>query len=191
MATMSSDPISEHLQQFEPTQREALERTRAEIRRLLPGADEVIAYGMPSFKAAGKQIIGYQGFRGHNSLFPFSGGVVPLLLAEDPALEATKGAIRFPADKPASKALVRRMIRLRIDEVNTDFAAKQGAAQELFDNGFVKFVGKTRDGQLHGKWRWYRRDGSLMRTGSFDSGRRVGEWTTYDRSGVPVKTTRY
>ena len=30
-----------------------------------------------------------------------------------------------------------------------------------------------------------------MRSGSFRDGVQTGEWTTYDRDGLPVKTTRY
>jgi antitoxin component YwqK of YwqJK toxin-antitoxin module len=34
-------------------------------------------------------------------------------------------------------------------------------------------------------------DGSLMRAGSFDHGRQVGVWRTYDRSGRVVKETTF
>ena len=42
---------------------------------------------------------------------------------------------------------------------------------------------------MHGNWEWFRKDGSKMRTGAFDNGVQVGEWTTYDRSGRVVKVT--
>lgn len=43
------------------------------------------------------------------------------------------------------------------------------------------------DGEMHGAWAFYRLDGSVMRTGSFDRGRQVGVWKTYDRTGRVVK----
>jgi len=46
-------------------------------------------------------------------------------------------------------------------------------------------------GGLHGRWQWWRKDGSLLRSGSFDRGRQVGEWTTYDRESKPVKITQF
>lgn len=49
--------------------------------------------------------------------------------------------------------------------------------------------GLTLDGEMHGAWQWFRREGTLMRTGSFDRGVQVGEWTTYDANGVVVKIT--
>jgi antitoxin component YwqK of YwqJK toxin-antitoxin module len=44
---------------------------------------------------------------------------------------------------------------------------------------------------MHGDWAFYRLDGSLMRAGSFDHGRQVGVWRTYDRSGRAVKETTF
>jgi antitoxin component YwqK of YwqJK toxin-antitoxin module len=58
-----------------------------------------------------------------------------------------------------------------------------------YANGGVKFTGFRLGGEMHGAWSWFRTDGSLMRTGSFDRGRQVGTWRTYDRSGAIVKET--
>ena len=59
----------------------------------------------------------------------------------------------------------------------------------LFDNGTTKYTGFRLDGEMHGEWSWYRRDGSMMRTGAFDRGRQIGPWRTYDRKGSVVKAT--
>jgi len=39
---------------------------------------------------------------------------------------------------------------------------------------------------MDGAWAFYRTDGSLMRSGSFDRGRQIGVWRTFDRSGALV-----
>ena len=44
---------------------------------------------------------------------------------------------------------------------------------------------------MYGPWKWYRRDGSLMRTGSLHLGEQTGDWTTFDRTGSPVHTTTF
>jgi antitoxin component YwqK of YwqJK toxin-antitoxin module len=44
---------------------------------------------------------------------------------------------------------------------------------------------------MHGAWEFYRTDGSLMRSGSFDRGRQVGLWRTFDRTGGLVKETTF
>jgi antitoxin component YwqK of YwqJK toxin-antitoxin module len=46
------------------------------------------------------------------------------------------------------------------------------------------------DGVLHGYWEWFRKDGTLMRSGFFDTGVQVGEWTTYDAKGNVYKVTK-
>ncbi len=60
-----------------------------------------------------------------------------------------------------------------------------------YPNGKVKFTGAHLDGEMHGPWEFYRTDGSLMRAGSFERGRQVGIWRTYDRTGRVVKETRF
>jgi antitoxin component YwqK of YwqJK toxin-antitoxin module len=60
-----------------------------------------------------------------------------------------------------------------------------------YGNGGIKYTGFLLAGEMHGDWSWYRTDGSLMRTGSFDRGRQVGTWRTYDRKGKVVKETAF
>ena len=48
-----------------------------------------------------------------------------------------------------------------------------------------KMVGDKTDGY----WEWYRPDGTLKRSGYFNLGEPVGEWTTYDESGQVYKVT--
>jgi antitoxin component YwqK of YwqJK toxin-antitoxin module len=62
---------------------------------------------------------------------------------------------------------------------------------EHYDNGTVKLRGSHLDGAMHGNWVFYRRDGSLMRTGAFDRGTQVGVWRTHDRTGAVIKETRF
>jgi predicted small metal-binding protein len=60
-----------------------------------------------------------------------------------------------------------------------------------YADGTTKYTGFLLDGAMHGGWSWYRTDGSLMRTGTFERGRRVGTWRTYDRTGAVVKETAF
>lgn len=60
-----------------------------------------------------------------------------------------------------------------------------------YDHGGPKHRGFRIDGQMHGAWEFYRRDGSIMRSGEFDRGNQTGLWRTYDRSGAVVKETAF
>jgi antitoxin component YwqK of YwqJK toxin-antitoxin module len=44
---------------------------------------------------------------------------------------------------------------------------------------------------MHGEWQFFRKDGSLMRSGSFNRGVQVGAWKTFARDGRPVKETDF
>lgn len=60
-----------------------------------------------------------------------------------------------------------------------------------YGHGGIKYTGFRLGGEMHGDWAWYRTDGSLMRTGSFDRGRQVGTWRTHDRTSKVVKETPF
>jgi antitoxin component YwqK of YwqJK toxin-antitoxin module len=57
-------------------------------------------------------------------------------------------------------------------------------------DGSVKARGHVIDDVLTGYWEWFRKDGTKMRSGYFEDGRQVGEWTTYDAKGRVVNVTK-
>ena len=65
----------------------------------------------------------------------------------------------------------------------------EGLHEERHRDGSLRARGPVVDGRPHGSWEWFRLDDTRLRSGSFDRGRQVGEWTTYDGAGVPYKTT--
>jgi antitoxin component YwqK of YwqJK toxin-antitoxin module len=65
------------------------------------------------------------------------------------------------------------------------------AREDLHTNGRIRGRGQMLDDEMHGYWEWFRVDGTIMRSGSFDRGRQIGTWTTYDRSGAPYKQTDF
>ncbi|MBP6087650.1 MAG: hypothetical protein KA009_03070 [Rhodoluna sp.] len=65
------------------------------------------------------------------------------------------------------------------------------AGSPLYDNGLPRFKGDYLDGKMHGYWEFYRKDGSLMRSGAFDREVQVGVWKTFDRTGALVKETTF
>lgn len=56
-------------------------------------------------------------------------------------------------------------------------------------DGSVRARGQVIDRVATGYWEWFRSDGTLMRSGHFEDGVQVGQWTTYDPSGKPYKVT--
>ena len=56
-------------------------------------------------------------------------------------------------------------------------------------DGSVWAKGQTLDGVPTGYWEWFRKDGTKMRSGYFENGEQVGQWTTYDKNGEVYKVT--
>ncbi len=155
---------------------------------ILPHAEEKISYSMPCVALQGKAVAGYDGFKDHCSYFPHSGNVLDKVSGLPDGAVPTKGTLHFPIDKPLPVAIVRKLVKVRMAEISD---VTKGKRFEFFPDGRVKAEGSMRDGQLHGAWRWYRKDGSLMRTGGFADGDKAGTWQTFDATGSLVKTTTY
>ncbi len=56
--------------------------------------------------------------------------------------------------------------------------------------GTVWAKGQTLEGVATGYWLWFRKDGTRLRSGTFEHGEQVGEWTTYDKQGKIYKVTQ-
>jgi len=57
-------------------------------------------------------------------------------------------------------------------------------------DGSLWAKGQTTGDVPTGYWEWFRKDGTKMRSGHFEDGKQVGEWTTYDRKGQVYKVTK-
>lgn len=97
-----------------------LKRLRAIIRDEAPEAEEVISYGIPMYKCKG-MVIGFAAFKNHCSLFP--GHTVRDFSEELKGYKTAKGTIQFPHDKPPPEALVRAIVKARLEE---NLASKSG-----------------------------------------------------------------
>lgn len=42
-----------------------------------------------------------------------------------------------------------------------------------------------------GYWEWFRKTGTISRSGYFEDGIQTGEWTTYDKDGQVYKVTTF
>jgi uncharacterized protein YdhG (YjbR/CyaY superfamily) len=189
---IAGSPIDAYLTRFDDPQRAALATTVETIRRALPGAAEVISYGMPTFRAGGDggaAIVGLDGFRQHNSLFPYSGGVLQQFADEVDV--HSKGTIHFDRDRAFPAGVLRRILRLRIQEINASYPKASGQFRAYYPTGRLKAEGRMRGELMTGAWRFYRLDGTPLRSGSFRDGERTGDWTTYDRAGLPHRVTRF
>lgn len=94
--------------------KELLLEMRRRILEVIPGADEIIKYSMPTFVLDGREIAGLKSNKNHIGYYPYSGSVIsqfPDLLKK---YQTTKGALHIPLGKPLLKGEVRKLISARI-----------------------------------------------------------------------------
>jgi uncharacterized protein YdhG (YjbR/CyaY superfamily) len=106
--------IDDYLENVEPAKRKELERIRALAKAIVPDAEEVIAYKMPTLKVRGKAFLGFDAHTRHIGIYPYSGKIIPALKDELRDYTVTKGAIQIPLDRPIPQALLELVIRRRL-----------------------------------------------------------------------------
>ncbi len=107
--------VDTYLASLAPQIRGPIETLRQTIRGVLPDAEEVISYGIPAFKSAGRVVVHYAGWKSHLSLYP-----IPEVDAETETqiapYRAGKGTLRFALDEPLPVALVVSVVTLLRDQ---------------------------------------------------------------------------
>lgn len=96
--------------------REALIKMRQAIRSVVPAeAIEVISYKLPAFKLK-KVLVWFGGFSDHCSLFP-TAAVLHAFKDELQGYTTSKGTIQFPLNKPLPVALIKKLVKARVESI--------------------------------------------------------------------------
>ena len=101
-----------------------LAKVRAAIRKALPQAEELFSYNMPTYKAGGKPVLYFAGWKQHYSLYPATRGVLEAFSTELQPYEVSKGTIRLPLDRPVPVRLIGRIAKFRAAEVAARMAPR-------------------------------------------------------------------
>ena len=108
--------VDDYLAALPEASRAALEKLRKAIKAAAPDATETISYQIPTFTDHGRLLVSYAAFKDHCSLFPASQAVKDALGDGLKPYVTGKATIRFHADKPLPVALVKRIVKARIEE---------------------------------------------------------------------------
>jgi uncharacterized protein YdhG (YjbR/CyaY superfamily) len=110
--------VEEYLARLPDDRRAVMDELRRTITAAAPEATESIAYDMPALRSHGGQfLVSYGAYKHHYSVFPASAVVIEGVGPELQPYLSGKGTIRFPAGRPISMALVKRIIKARLAEV--------------------------------------------------------------------------
>jgi uncharacterized protein YdhG (YjbR/CyaY superfamily) len=108
--------VEDYLAALPERSRVALEKLRKTIKAAAPEATETISYEMPAFKDHGRSLVAYAAFKDHCSFFPMSSKVIEAHREDLKPYCTGRGTIRFHADEPLPTALVKRIVKARIEE---------------------------------------------------------------------------
>jgi len=112
------ETIDEYLAGVKPDQRIALEKLRRAIRATATNAEECISYGIPAFRLNGRALVFFGAWANHCAFYPGSSATMKKFHTDLKGFEISKGTIRFSADKPLPVALVKKLVKARMAQID-------------------------------------------------------------------------
>ncbi|MCS5721800.1 DUF1801 domain-containing protein [Herbiconiux sp. CPCC 203407] len=112
MPEQAAESVEEYIASFPPEVRRRLEELRALVRGALPGAEESIGYGMPTYSYDGRHLTFFAGWKSHLALY-----AVHSFAGDDARLEADiapyrsgKDTVKLPVKDELPGELITRVV---------------------------------------------------------------------------------
>src|SRR5437868_9135359 len=106
--------VDEYFSMFPATTKNILMELRETIRQAAPQAEELISYNIPAFKFHGV-LVYYAAYERHIGFYP-TASPMRVFKKELADYKTSKGAIQFPIGKPIPTALVKKIVKFRMNE---------------------------------------------------------------------------
>jgi uncharacterized protein YdhG (YjbR/CyaY superfamily) len=111
--------VNQYLARVPESSRSTLNKMRATIRSAVPkDAVEIISYGIPAFKQK-RVLVWYAAFSNHCSLFP-TAAIIEKFKNDLKPFSKSKGTIHFPTDKPLPTTLIKKLVKARVAQAETN-----------------------------------------------------------------------
>lgn len=111
------ESTASYLAPLPEAQRIALLELRRWIVAAVPDAEELLNYGVPAFKLAGRPLVSFGAAKKHCAFYVQSPAVSAAFAERLAGLDTSPGTIRFTPDKPLSRQLIEDLIAARIAEI--------------------------------------------------------------------------
>lgn len=108
-----ANSISDYIARFPPDIRERLQMIRNMIKELVPGAVEVISYGMPAFKYKKKILLYFAAFTNHTGFYATPEANIAFE-EEISHYKTGKGSIQFPHNLPLPLDLMAKLVLYKV-----------------------------------------------------------------------------
>jgi len=127
MAKINFKSVDEYIASHPKAVQRVLVRVRSTIRKAAPGAEEMISYGIPTYKLNGRAMLYFGGWSQHYSLYPASVQLAAAFKDQLAPYEISKGTIRFPLSEPVPVQLIEGIAKFRAKDIVESRKAKAAA----------------------------------------------------------------
>lgn len=113
---LKGNPIEEYIANYPSDIQKKLKEIRKIIKGEIRGAEETLAYGLPTFKIGGKAVAYFGASKKHIGFYPFPSGIAEFKkLSKD--YKTSTGTIQFPYDEKLPVGLIEKIVKFRLKEV--------------------------------------------------------------------------
>lgn len=106
--------VDAYIASFPPPVRKSLSAMRKTIKAAAPKAEEMISYGMPSYKYLGV-LVYFAGYKNHIGFYATPTGH-SAFKKELSKYKTGKGSVQFPLTEPLPLDLVKRIVQFKVKE---------------------------------------------------------------------------
>ena len=111
--------IDDYFKKIGSEKSKELERIRTIAKQVVPNAQEVISYGMPTLQYKGKSFLGFNTYSKHIGIYPYGGEEIEVFKSKLSEInyKFSSGAIQVPYDDPIPESLLKEIIQHPINRI--------------------------------------------------------------------------
>ena len=113
--TTPAKNVDEYLKDLPPDVKSMLQKVRKVIKAAAPKAEEVISYGIPTYKYKGP-LLHFAAFKDHCSFIVISRAVSEIFKDEFSAYKSSGRTIHFFPNNPLPAELIKKIVKVRVRE---------------------------------------------------------------------------
>lgn len=93
-----------------------LKQMHETIKQAAPDAEQLINYGVPTFRLKKKNLVSFGAAKAHIGFYP-TPAAIEAFKAPLSAYKGAKGSVQFPFDQPLPLDLVAQIVKFRVEQV--------------------------------------------------------------------------